>query len=81
MAKWLDKNCPLAAVKPFELVRDLARLTFAIPDSQGGGTFKQGQTIICKGVKPRLLYVVYEGQVRECSLISSDFAADNRSYN
>ena len=51
-----------------ELVKQLAKITFVIPLSQGGGTFRKGQTIVGKGVKPRIIYIVYEGVIRKCSL-------------
>ena len=52
-----------------ELVLELAQIIFVIPLSQGGGTFKQGQTVVGKSVKPRIIYIVYSGSVRKCSLI------------
>ena len=71
MARWLKDNTKHFGRMSMELVNELAQLMFVIPHSQGGGTFSKGETIVCKGVKPRLIYVVYSGSVRACSLIQN----------
>ena len=71
MARWLKDNTKHFGRMSMELVNELAQLMFVIPASQGGGTFRKGETIVGKGVKPRLIYVVYSGSVRACSLIQS----------
>ena len=47
-------------------MKEVAQLVFAIPDSIGGGTYQKGQPILVKNIKPRVIYIVYSGSVREC---------------
>ena len=52
-----------------ELVQELSQLMFVIPKSQGGGILEEGKTVLCRQVKPRLIYIVYSGAIRECTLM------------
>ena len=44
----------------------------------GGSRYKHGELIACKGLKSRLIYIVYEGSVRSCSILS-DFSTNMKT--
>ena len=46
----------------------LASMIYVVPKVQGGGKFRIGEAIIHRNLKPRCLFVVYEGVVRQCKL-------------
>ena len=70
VADWLrSKTKHFGRMSP-DLVRELAQLTFALPDSLGGSQYRNGELIACKGLKSRLIFIVFEGTVRQCTLLN-----------
>ena len=47
-------------------------MTFVVPKVQGGGRFRKGEVIINRGIRPKVIFVVYEGQVRQCRLVEAE---------
>ena len=70
MAAWLTKHSKFFSQMTPELALELAKLVFVIPNAGGGGFFEQGQPVICRGVRPRMIYIVYEGKLRRCTMLS-----------
>ena len=68
--EWLEAKSKQFATYSPALLKEVAQLLFVIPEIQGGGTFQQGQPILCKNVKSRLIYMVYSGKVSECMLMN-----------
>ena len=53
---------------PGDLLKAMANNIYVVPKVQGGGKFRIGEAIIHRNLKPRCLFIVYEGVVRQCRL-------------
>ena len=51
------------------LAKELAKIASVIPMEHGGGVYKKGWPILGRGVKPRLIYILYEGSIRHCTMV------------
>ena len=49
---------------PKDQLMALSGMAYVVPKIQGGGRFRIGEAIMHRGLRPKCLFVVYEGAVR-----------------
>ena len=67
--EWLYRNSKHFARMPYDLLFSISQQTFVVPNVQGGGLYRKGEALINRNIKPKVLMIVYEGEVRQCKLI------------
>ena len=78
---WLLKKSKHFRQMPGDCVEALAKLVFLPPVSQGAGIFKRGKPIIMRGLRPKVIYIVFDGTVRRCSILKDEDYRFKREEN